>query len=88
MRLGLRFRLLHSGLEPVSSILFTINWRDMRWVSIEIWSSDSKLFFVGIDPVPHLLTGSRLLRTSLALYAHDIGRQPMTVATAEASTMI
>src|SRR6266436_170543 len=72
--LGLRFSMLHIRLEAVFSVLFAINRSDMRWVSIEIWSSDSKLFFVGIDPIPQLLTRSQSLRTCLALNAHDIRR--------------
>src|SRR5713101_1195230 len=86
--LGLRFSMLHIRLEAVCSVLFAINRSDMRWVSIEIWSSDSKLFFVRIDPFPQLLTGSQSLCTCLALDAHDIGRSPVTIAAAEASTMI
>jgi len=60
--------------EAVSGILFAINRSDMRRVSIEIWSSDSKLSFMGIDPFPQLSTGSQSLCPCLALYAHDIGR--------------
>ena len=72
--LGLRFSMLRIRLDVVSGILFAINRSDMWWVSIEIWSSDSKVFFVRIDPFPQLLTGSPSLWTCLALYAHDIGR--------------
>jgi hypothetical protein len=86
--LGLGFSMLRIRLDAVSGILFAINRSDMRWVSIEIWSSDSELFFVRIDPFPQLLTGSQSLCTCLALDAHDIGRSPMTIAAAEASTMI
>jgi len=72
--LGLRFGMLRIRLDVVSGILFAINRSDMWWVSIEIWSSDSKLFFVRIDPFPQLPTGSQSRCTCLALYAHDIGR--------------
>src|SRR5258707_15433037 len=85
---GLGFSMLSIPLEAVSGILFAINRSDMRWVSIEIWSSDSKLFFVRIDPFPQLRAGSQSLCPCLALYAHDISRQPRPVAAAEASTMI
>ena len=47
--LGLGFSMLRIRLDAVSGILFAINRSDMWWVSIEIWSSDSKLFFVRID---------------------------------------
>jgi CheY-like chemotaxis protein len=40
--LGLGFSMLRIRLDAVSGILFAINRSDMRWVSIEIWSSDSK----------------------------------------------
>ncbi len=66
--------MLRIPLSAVSGILFAINRSDMRWVSIEIWSSDSKLLFVRINPFPQLRTGSQALCTCLALYAHDIGR--------------
>src|SRR5215470_8497577 len=64
-----RFCMLRIRLDAVRGILFAINWSDMRRVSIEIWSSDSELFFVRIDPFPHLLGGSQSLCTGLALYA-------------------
>src|SRR6266404_967947 len=86
--LRLRFSMLCIRLDAVSGILFAIDRSDMRRVSIEIRSSDSKLFFVRSDPFPQLPTGSQSLCTCLALYAHDIGRQPVTIAAAEASTMI
>ena len=82
------FSMLRMRLDAVSGILFVIDRSDMRGVSIKIGSSDSKLFFVRIDPFPQLLTRSRSLCTRLALYAHDIRRQPVTIAAAEASTMI
>jgi len=72
--LGLRFGMLRIRLDVVSGILFAINRSEMWWVSIEIWSSDSELFFVRIDPFPQLRTRSQSLCTCLALYAHDIGR--------------
>lgn len=86
--LGLRFSMLRKRLDAVSGILFATDRSDMRRVSIEVWSSDSKLFFVRIDPFPQLLTGSPSLCTCRTLYAHDIGGQPVTIAAAEASTMI
>ena len=50
--LGLGFSMLRIRLDAVSGILFAINRTDMRWVSIKIWSSDPKLFFVLVDPCP------------------------------------
>ena len=58
----------------------------MRRISIEVWSSDSKLFFVRIDPFPHLLAGNPSLWTCLALDAHDIGCQSVAVTATEAPT--
>jgi hypothetical protein len=43
--LRLRFSMLRIRLDAVSGILFAIDRSDMRRVSIEIWSSDSKLLF-------------------------------------------
>jgi hypothetical protein len=86
--LGLGFSMLRIRLDAVSGILFAINRTDMRWVSIKIWSSDPKLFFVRVDPCPQLPTGNQSRCPGLALYAHDVGCQPVTVAAAEASTMI
>jgi len=88
MLLGPRFSMLRVGLDAVSGILFAINRTDMWWVSIKIWSSDPKLFFVRVDPGPQLITGSQSLCPCLALDAHDIGRSPVTIAAAEASAMI
>src|SRR5260370_10639812 len=86
--LGLRFGLFRIRLDVVSRIFPAIDRSDVRRVSIEIGSSDTKLFFVRIDPFPQLLTGNPSLCPCLALYAHDIGRQPVTVAAAAASTII
>ena len=86
--LGLRLSMLRIRLDAVSGILFAVDRGDMRRISIEIWSADSKVVFVRIDPVPQLPTGSQPLRTCLALYADDIGREPVTIAAAEASTMV
>src|SRR5262249_42719167 len=61
--LRLPFRMLLMRRDAVSGILFVINRSDMRRVSIKIGSSDSKLFFVRIDPFPQLLTRSRSLCT-------------------------
>jgi len=71
---GRQFGVSFVRLDAVGRVLRAIDRSDMRRISIEVWSSDSKLFFVGIDPVPQLLTGSQSLRTCLALYAYDIGR--------------
>src|SRR5258708_9263865 len=86
--LGLGFSMLRIRLDAVSGILFAINRSAMRWVSIEIWSSDSKLFFVRIDPFPQLPTVNQSLCTCLALDAHDIGRSPLAIAPPDASTII
>ena len=85
---GLRFSMLRIRRDVVSGILFAIDRGDMRRVPIEIRSSDSKFFFVRIDPFPQLPAGSQSLRTGLALYAHKIGRSPVAVAAAEAAAMI
>ena len=80
--------MLRIRIDVVSDIFFAIDRTDMRRISIEIRSPDSKLFFVRIDPFPQLSTGSQSLCTGLALYAHEIGRSPVAIAAAEASAMI
>src|SRR5258708_35413319 len=86
--LGLRCGLFRIRLDVVSRIFPAIDRWLVRPVPNEIGSSDTKPFFVRIDPFPQLLTGNPSLCPCLALYAHDIGRKPVTVAAAEASTMI
>src|SRR5215813_2144917 len=73
--------------DAVGRVLLAIDRSDMRRISIEVWSSDSKLFFVRIDPFPHLLARGPARRPCFTLYAHNIGRQPVTVAAAQASSM-
>jgi hypothetical protein len=69
-----RLSMLRLHLEAMNGILFAINRSDMRRIPIEIGSSNSKLFFVRIDPFPQLLAGGQSVDTCLALYAYDIGR--------------
>src|SRR5262245_50934989 len=60
----------------------------MRWILVEIRTTDPKLFFVRIDPLPQDFTPLAPLRPCLALHAHEIGRKPMPIATAEAPAMV
>src|SRR5215469_10601643 len=76
---GLRFDGLRVQPGAVSGILLAIDRGDMRRVEIVVGSSDAKLFFMQIDPFPQLLTGGPSVGSRRALYAHDIGRQPVTI---------
>src|SRR4029077_6873581 len=69
-------------------IFFAINRRNMRWILIEIRSPDPKFFFVRVDPLPQDFTPRASLPTCLGLHAHEIGREPMAVATAAAPAMV
>ena len=65
-------------------IFFAINRRNMRWILVEIRPPDPEFFFVRVDPLPQDFTPRASLRTRLALYAHEVGREPMAIATAAA----
>ena len=86
--LDIRFRVLSFWLAVVSGIFFAVDRRQMRRISIEIWSRDSKFLAVCIDPFPQAFSGSASLRLCLAFDAHDIGCKPVAIAAAEAPAMV
>jgi hypothetical protein len=86
--LRFRFRELPFGHAALNGILFAVDRRNMRWILIEIRSPDTDVFAVGIDPFPQIFSCTVAFGTCLALYAHDIGRQPVAIATAETSTVV
>jgi hypothetical protein len=79
--------LLHSRPATIGDILFAIDRRDMRGVSIEIRAPDPKLRLVRIDPLPQLFACGDSLQTGLALDAHEIDRKAVAVAAAAAPTV-
>jgi hypothetical protein len=86
--LHIRSRVLSFRLAAVSGIFLAVDRCHMRWISIEIGSSDSKLLPVCIDPFPEDFSGSPSLCPCGAFDAHDIGGKPVAVAAAEAPAVI
>src|SRR4029453_4918719 len=69
-------------------IFFAINRRNMWWILVEIRTTDPKLLFVRIDPLPQDFTRRTSLRPCLALQTHKIGCKPMAIAAAAAPAMV
>ena len=86
--LHIRSRVLNFRLAVVSGIFFAVDRCQMRRISIEIRSADSKLLPVCIDPFPEAFSGNPSLRPCRAFDAHDIGGKPVAIATAEAPAMV
>src|SRR4029450_10502801 len=86
--LHIRFRVLSFRAAAVSSIFLAVDRRQMRRISIEIRSPDSKLLAVWIDPFPEVFSGNPSLRPCRAFDAHDIGGKPVAIAAAEAPAMV
>src|SRR5262249_33610818 len=84
-----RPRVLRFGAAAaLNGIFFAVDRRNMRRISIEIRSPDAEVFAVRIDPLPQIFRCTGLLGTRRALYADDIGRQPVAIAAAETSTVV
>ena len=80
--------MLQFGPAALNGIFFAVDRRNMRRILTGIRSPDTEVFAVGIDPFPLVFSCPVSLGTCLALYAHDIGRQPMAIAAAENSTVV
>ena len=85
---SLRLRCRVFGAAALDGIFLAVDGRDMRRIKVEIRTADPELCTVGIDPFPQLFACPVSLRTCLTLYAHDIRRQAMTIAAAQAAAMI
>src|SRR5205807_4524471 len=83
-----RSRVLSFRPALVSGIFFAVDRCQVRRISIEIWSPDSKLLLVCIDPFPEAFSGNQSLRPCPAIDAHDIGREPVAVTAARTPAMI
>ena len=76
----------HSGM--MVRIFLAVDRCHVRGIPIEIGPSDSELFPVGIDPIPEDFTGNQTLRPCRSIYAHDIHRKSVAIASTEAATVI
>src|SRR6185369_10169304 len=72
----------------VISVLLAIDGRDVRRIPVEIGTSDSELLAVLIDPFPEGFGGNPSLGACSAFDTHDVGRQPVAIAAAEAPAMV
>jgi hypothetical protein len=72
----------------MSGIFFAVDRCQMRRISIEIRSPDSKFLAACIDPFPEAFGGNPSLRPCRAFDADDIGRKPVAIAAAEAPAMV
>src|SRR5882757_7013463 len=89
---GLFLPLLHIGgghLRPTATghIFRAVDRADMRRIEAEIRSADAELLSVRIDPFPERFARIVSLIARTTIDAHDIGGQPVTVATAQAAAM-
>jgi hypothetical protein len=72
----------------MSYVFRTVDWSEMRWVSIQIWTSDSELLFVLVDPFPQSLGLARTLVLAFAIHADDVCGEPVTIASSRKATVI
>src|SRR6202171_4354923 len=86
--LDIRYRVLDFRPAVVSGIFLAVDRCQMRRISIEIRSPDSKLLPVCIDPLPEAFSGNTSLRLCRAFDAHGIGRKPVAIAAAETAAMV
>src|SRR5258706_16058349 len=85
--LHIRSRLLN--FRPAMRGIFpAVDRGQMRRISIEIRSPDSKLLAVCIDPFPEAFSGNPSLPPCRAFYAYDIGGKPVAITAAEAPAMV
>ncbi|ODM79855.1 hypothetical protein A6X20_25615 [Bradyrhizobium elkanii] len=72
----------------MSSILPTIDRCEMRRVSIQIWTSNSELLFVLVDPFPQSLGLDCTLLLAAAIHADDVCGESVTIASTRAAPVI
>jgi hypothetical protein len=73
---------------PVVGIFFAIDRCHVSWIFIKIRPPDSQLLAVRVNPFPQTFASNESLRACLALYADKVSSKPVTVAPAQASTMV
>jgi hypothetical protein len=88
MLLYFRPRVLRIRASPVVGIFFAIDRRHVSWIFIKIRPPDSQLLAVRVNPFSQTFACNESLRACLALYADKVSSKPVTVAPAQASTMV
>jgi hypothetical protein len=87
-RLYFRPRVLRMRPAAVIGIFFSVDRCHMGWIFIKVWSPDSELLAVCVDPFPQTFACNESLLTCPALYADKVSSKPMTVTPAKASTVV
>src|SRR5258708_40294461 len=72
----------------MSGVFLAVDGRNVRRVSAKIGAGDAELLALCIDPFPKGFGGSPSLRACSAFDTHDIGREPMAIAAAEAAAVV
>src|SRR5260221_603615 len=85
--LHIRSRLLNFR-PAMRGIFLAVDRGQMRRISIEIRSPDSKLLAVCIDPFQEAFSGNPSLRPCRAFDAYDIGGKPVAIPAAGAPAMV
>jgi len=69
-------------------IFLAVDRPDMRRIFIGIWSPDSKILSMCIDPFSKSSQWKSIAAPVSCLDAHDIGGKPVAIAAAEAPAMV
>ena len=72
----------------MGGIFLTVDWRHVGWIFIQVGSTYAEILAVRIYPVPQFFICIPSLGIGLAVHAHEIGREPVAVATAQAPTVV
>src|SRR4051812_19851091 len=86
--LHIQFGLSRCPSAVVIGVLLAVDGGDVRRIPAEIGACDSDLLAMVIDPLPKRFGGTPPLCACSAFDAHDIGRQPVAIAAAEAPAMV
>src|SRR5258705_13432426 len=76
---------IHAALDDV---FVAVHGRDVRWISIEIGSTNAILCPVLVDPLPQQLGRDPSFSPCCTLGAHDIGGESVAIAAAPAAAMV
>ena len=60
-------------------IFLSVDWSDVRRISIEIGPPDAEFLPMGIDPLPERFGGGAPQCSRVALDAHNIGRKAVAI---------
>lgn len=81
-------RVLRLRCTVVIGILFAIDRRDVRRISIRVRSADTEFLAVLVYPFPQFFTGNPSFASVFAFYTYEIDRQPVAVPSVRASPMV